>query len=78
MLARSADILPVAAAQQYKPAKAVPPAIHAYDCFRPQNVKTYDISQHCPSLKQSQAEQKRAEVYVLQTSLIEPQDLDAL
>ena len=58
------DVLPVAAAQQYRPAKAVPPAIQAYDCFHPKNVKTYDISQHCPTLKQSQADRKRAEVYI--------------
>ena len=66
MLGRATDVLPVAAAQQYKPAEAVPPAINAFDCFRPQNVKTYDISKHCPALKQEQADQKRVEVYVLQ------------
>ena len=40
---------PVAVTQQFQPAKATPPAIQAFDCFHPTDVKTYDISQHCPT-----------------------------
>ena len=66
MLGLSTAIHPVAAAQHYRPAQAVPPAIEAFACFHPTDVKTYDISQHCPTLEPERADRQRTEVYILQ------------
>ena len=66
VLGLSTAIHPVAAAQHYQPAQAVPPAIEAFDCFHPTDVKTYNISQHCPSLEPTRTDPHRAEVYILQ------------
>ena len=57
---------PVAVTQQFQPAKATPPAIQAFDCFHPTDVKTYDISQHCPTADPAQEDPHQAEVYILQ------------
>ena len=56
----------MATAQTYQPAQAVPPTIQAFDCFHPTDVKTYDISQHCPAADAVRADPHRAEVYILQ------------
>ena len=44
----------------------MPPAIEAFACFHPTDVKTYNISQHCPSLEPERANRQRTEVYILQ------------
>ena len=44
----------------------MPPFIEAFDCFHPTAVKTYDINQHCPKLKQKRTSLQGAEVYLLQ------------
>ena len=66
VLGQTAAVQPVAAAQHYGLTNAVQPSILAYDCFHPRNVKTYDLSQHCPKQKQAQDGHRRAEVYILQ------------
>ena len=58
MLGLSTATHPVAAAHHHRPAQAVRPAIEAFDCFHPTDVKTYDISHHCPTLEPEQANQQ--------------------